>query len=78
MRAISLLESPTDVMIDYHVPDEAGVDFLAYSASDVRLRIGIMSLSLSRDVLEALLDKGFTVREDLDIMQRYPDPLPDL
>lgn len=78
----SLLMEPVhtapDIKIDLHVDDDCPVECRLYSASQVRLDVGVVSLSLPLAVLERLLEKGAIARDDLELVSRFPDPLPQI
>lgn len=76
---LSLETAPApDIKIDLHVEDDCPVECRLYSASEVRLDVGVVSLSLPLAVLERLLEKGAIARDDLVLVSRYPDPLPQI
>lgn len=79
----SLLMEPVhtgapDIKIDLHVGDDCLVECRLYSATEVRLEVGVVSLSLPLVVLERLLAKGAIARDDLELVSRFPDPLPQI
>lgn len=81
MKSSALLEpvhTAPDIKIDLHLADDCLVECRLYSASEVRLDVGVVSLSLPLAVLERLLEKGAIARDDLEMVSRYPDPLPEL
>lgn len=64
--------------VDLHVDEGCEIKRQLYSAEGVRLDIGVASIYLSRNALARLLKEGTLAQEDLDLMDRYPDPLPAL
>jgi len=78
--ALSL--EPVDTLpaihVDLHVPDDCVIKRQLYSAEQVRLDVGGASLYLSRKALAKLLTEGRLAEDDLELMNKFPDPLPEL
>lgn len=64
--------------IDFHVPDDCPIASRLYSADEVRIEVGAVSLSLSATALARLLKVGGMAQEDLELIAKYPDPLPEI
>lgn len=62
--------------VDLHVDEECQIKRQLYSAEGVRLDVGVASIYLSRAALARLLKEGGLALEDLELMAKYPDPLP--
>lgn len=77
MEPVDTTTAP-DIKIDLHVADDCPVECRLYSATEVRLEVGVVSLSLPLAVLERLLEKGSVARDDLETLSRFPDPLPQI
>lgn len=67
-----------DLHIDFHVPADCPIEAKLYSADEVRIEVGALSLSLPRVALERLLEQGLEAKEGLELIARYPDPLPEI
>lgn len=80
MSTLSL--EPADTLpqlhIDLHVDEDCVIKRQLYSAEEVRLDIGVASIYLSRKALAKLLTEGELAQEDLELLAKFPDPLPEI
>lgn len=79
MRTTTLEPASTalpQLHIDLHVDEECEIKRQLYSVEGVRLDVGVASIYLSRAALARLLQEGTLALEDLELMSKYPDPLP--
>lgn len=67
-----------DVHIDLHVPADCVIKHHLYSAQEACLTIGPVKLHLNAIVLQRLMEHGALAKDDLDLIARYPDPLPEI
>lgn len=80
MRSTTLEPASTlpQFHIDLHVDEDWEIKRQLYSAEAVRLDIGVASIFLSRAALAKLMEEGALALEDLELMAKYPDPLPEI
>lgn len=80
MRSTTLEPASTlpALHIDLHVDEECQIRRQLYSMDEVRLDVGVASIYLSRKALAKLLQEGHMAEDDLELMARLPDPLPEI
>ena len=64
--------------VDLHVPDDCVIRRQLCGVEQVRIDVGGASLYFSRKALAKLLSEGHLAEEDLELMAKFPDPLPEI
>lgn len=78
LEPVDTVDTSALLKIDFHVPDDCPIRGRLYSADEVRIEVGAVSLSLSAAALARLLEVGAMARDDLELIAKYPDPLPEI
>lgn len=67
-----------DLHLDFHVSATGPIRHRLYSSDEVQVDVGAVSMYLNLTALDRLLAELGEAKEQLDLISRYPDPLPPL